>query len=280
MAKASEVARIVRGLLNGPAIPYVLGGKSLSGMDCKGMVEYAIREAGGTIKYSGSNDMWRNACTRKATLKDAEREGWLKPGVMLFIVENDGKEPDKYKKDGLGNASHVGIYIGHRDIHSVDASASKGQVVARNPRDAVRIWTHAAQFKEVDYTVITRKPAASGYREPYPDEFETLEPEDDYGFEPHPFTQPPQHQQVNLPKQVRVHTTGGRLNLRKQPRADAYSMGRMEPGTIADVLGGHSEWLQLRAKIGTQTVTGWAHAEFLVAHEHQTVAHPNWGGLG
>lgn len=120
--------------------------------DCQGFVEQTIRRAGGQVKdWRGSNDMFRNACSYIAPLAQAKREGRLVPGAVLFILKKDGGEPDRYKADGLGNASHIGWYTGgrHEVVHS---SASKGKVLPSTLKNA---WTHVGWMKEVDYTEYT-----------------------------------------------------------------------------------------------------------------------------
>lgn len=131
-AEAAEAA-----LLRNPPIRY---GEE----DCQAFIEQTAKRAGGKMKdYRGSNDMFRNACSEIIPLAIAR----LQPGMVLFIVANDGGEPAQYKADGKGNAGHVGWYTGlkHEVVHS---SATRGQVVSSTLKNA---WTHAGYLKEVDY---------------------------------------------------------------------------------------------------------------------------------
>jgi hypothetical protein len=136
-----------------PSIPYALGGASRKAADCQGLVEGCIKEAGGKADYAGSNDMLR-ACYKSGnlwTLTQAQKLGKLKPGALVFILDNDGKEPPQYRADKLGNASHVGVYVGQSDtIWSVDASASAGKVRTRTKRDAPYVWTHVGFLPEIE----------------------------------------------------------------------------------------------------------------------------------
>lgn len=112
--------------------------------DCQGFVENTVKRAGGSIPdYRGSNDMYRNACSKIVPLKGAS----LEPGMVLFIVKQDGGEPDRYKGDKLGNASHIGFYTGGR-YEVVHSSASKGSVQLSTLKNG---WTHAGWLKSVDY---------------------------------------------------------------------------------------------------------------------------------
>jgi hypothetical protein len=112
--------------------------------DCQGFVENTVKRAGGSIPdYRGSNDMYRNACSKIVPLKGAS----LEPGMVLFIVKQDGGEPDRYKPDGLGNASHIGWYTGGR-YEVVHSSASRGSVQLSTLKNG---WTHAGWLRSVDY---------------------------------------------------------------------------------------------------------------------------------
>lgn len=112
--------------------------------DCQAFIENTVRRAGGTIPdYRGSNDMFRNACSKIVPLKGAS----LEPGMVLFIVKADDGEPDRYKGDKLGNASHIGWFTGGR-YEVVHSSASRGSVQLSTLRNG---WTHAGWLKSVDY---------------------------------------------------------------------------------------------------------------------------------
>ncbi|GHU70904.1 hypothetical protein FACS1894184_17000 [Clostridia bacterium] len=151
MVKAKELAATALGLLTGPTIPYVNAGTTMAGMDCQGLVKYCAKQSGLTLKFAGSNDMFRNACTEIWTISDAKKKGKLVPGAVCFILERDGNEPDKYKRDGLGNASHIGVVTLGRSAWSVDASNSAGKVRPRDERNAMYVWTHIGHLKGVDY---------------------------------------------------------------------------------------------------------------------------------
>ncbi len=116
------------------SVPYVAGGMSLTGMDCQGLVEFVLAECGLKRNWKGSNDMWRNALKWSGAPEEAvERFGSLPAGAGVFILSDDGGEPDSYKKSdierfgrSMGNASHVGLWLGNGRV--VHASASRGCV--------------------------------------------------------------------------------------------------------------------------------------------------------
>ena len=135
-----------------------LVGKPYDEMDCQEMVEEAVRRAGGSMSYPGSNAMAR-AVSGLSPLKDALKAG-LEPGMALFIREDGGDYPAKYHADGLGNFSHVGLYAGEdaltdtdkygkpRSCNVVHSSATMGRVAGSTLSNG---WTHAGYFREIDY---------------------------------------------------------------------------------------------------------------------------------
>ena len=105
-------------------------GTPYSEMDCQAFVEWCLRQCGLDKNLAGSNAWYREVRNHGEVMTPEEcvRElGTVPPGAFLFIVEHDGGEPAKYKPDGLGNASHIGIVTGKGEgaIHS---SASRGCV--------------------------------------------------------------------------------------------------------------------------------------------------------
>ena len=148
---ASVAARAVRAVAEGH--PY-------AEMDCQAFVEFCVHACGGNMAYAGSNDMARNAVTGLWTLAEAKRLGKLVPGAGLFIHEESGMEPAKYRTDGMGNFSHVGLYVGSNALSDTDkngktracdcahASATLQRVAGSTLANA---WTHVGWFREIDY---------------------------------------------------------------------------------------------------------------------------------
>lgn len=149
------------------SIPYVLGGMTLTGMDCQGLCEYLLIRCGIPRKecnLAGSNAHYR-ACVWTGTPEACRQQfGRIPAGAWLFIVRNDGKEPDKYQGDGTGNASHMGVYLG----------AGKGTLHASSSRGGVKIgafsgssgsggWNRVGLCQWVDYGLaVTEGSAADG----------------------------------------------------------------------------------------------------------------------
>ena len=90
---------------------YKLGHDGSDGTcDCIGLIIGAIRRAGG--RWPG-------------TLAEARAKGMLRPGALLFIHEEDERAlPARYAGDGLGDFSHVGLYVGENALTDVDKSGN------------------------------------------------------------------------------------------------------------------------------------------------------------
>lgn len=111
------------------AAPKFLG-VPYSTMDCQAFVEAALKEIGINENLAGSN-AWYRHMTWVGTPEECKASfGKIPPGAFLFILERDGKEPEKYKPDGIGNASHIGIYTGMTGAEMCDIAISDGIVDA------------------------------------------------------------------------------------------------------------------------------------------------------
>lgn len=129
MITGLQVAEKAKSLLLMGTIPYVLGGETLKGMDCQGLVEWTLRELGVAADYRGTNDMWRSLVTVKGGIADGvARFGEIPLGALIFIVDHDGGEPDRYQDDE-GNAWHVYVKISNDML--IHASASNLMVTTR-----------------------------------------------------------------------------------------------------------------------------------------------------
>lgn len=88
-------------------------------LDCQGFVEQVLKDCGVRKKngdpynWKGSNSMYRNHIKWRGTIADCKAKfGCIPLGAFVFVVKNDGGEVERGYKDGLGNASHVGLYVG------------------------------------------------------------------------------------------------------------------------------------------------------------------------
>lgn len=102
MPKASDLLRVAPKYLGTP----------YSKMDCQAFVERCLKDIGIDDNLPGSN-AWYRRMTWVGTPEECKASfGKIPEGAFLFILKKDGKEPEKYRSDGIGNASHIGIYTG------------------------------------------------------------------------------------------------------------------------------------------------------------------------
>lgn len=142
------------------AVQAVGVGYTYDEMDCQAFVEHCVRQAGGSMDYSGSNDMARNAVWL-GTLENAKAAGKLVPGAGMLIHEDtEANLPAKYRGDGLGDFSHVGLYVGEDALTDTDKNGkSRSCDVVHSSSTMRRVagstlkngWTHVMWFAEIDY---------------------------------------------------------------------------------------------------------------------------------
>ena len=124
-----------------------------SKMDCQAFVEKCLSDMGININLAGSN-AWFRECRSNGFVGTPEeckaKYGLIPPGAFLFILKHDGKEPAKYKGDGIGNASHIGIYTGDGAIHS---SQSRGYVCQSKfaGKSINGGWNYVGLWDRIDY---------------------------------------------------------------------------------------------------------------------------------
>lgn len=143
-------------LCKGPRIEY-------GDVDCQAFIEQCVNDCGGALDTSGTNDMVRNHCAWLGTIENARAEGRLVPGAGLLIHEDDESGlPAKYQGDGLGDFSHVALYVGDGALYDEDkngkarlcdavhSSQTMGRVAGTTVKNG---YTHVMWFTEIDYGV-------------------------------------------------------------------------------------------------------------------------------
>lgn len=134
-------------------------GVSYSKMDCQAFVEQCLRDCGLEKNLAGSNAWYREVAAHGVVMTPeecVERLGFVPAGAFLFILEQDGKEPAKYRKDGLGNASHMGIVTG-RGEGAIHSSASRGCVAeSRFQNKTVRNggWNRVGLWDRINFETV------------------------------------------------------------------------------------------------------------------------------
>ncbi len=128
-------------------------GRPYSEMDCQGFVERMLEDVGIFRNWRGSNHMWRDALIWKGTPEECIRTfGKIPVGAWLFVLKDDGDEVAGGYKDGLGNASHVGVYTG-TGKGAINSSSTKGKVAesAFSGKSIKGGWNRVGLCKLLDY---------------------------------------------------------------------------------------------------------------------------------
>ena len=115
-------------------------GTPYSELDCQAFVEEVLQRAGlKIINYRGSNHMWRELVYDRHLIVNND----IPIGALVFIVRFDGGEKKRGYHDAMGNATHVGIYLGKGQvIHSTTGGVQYGKLSR---------FTDYAIIKDVDY---------------------------------------------------------------------------------------------------------------------------------
>ena len=130
-------------------------GTPYSRLDCQGFVEEVlwdcgVRKSDGTpYNWRGSNSMWRNFIQWRGTIDECRRKfGCIPEGAFMFLVKHDGGEIEKGYHDSLGNAKHVGLYIGkaNDEYPCMDSQGGRGVDICK-----LNVFTHVGLMTMIDY---------------------------------------------------------------------------------------------------------------------------------
>ena len=235
-------------------------GVSYSRLDCQAFVEKAMADCGLSKNLPGSN-AWYRECMANGWVgypdECIKQFGVIPVGAFLFILNQNGKEPERYKKDGIGNASHIGIYTGMTGSKMCEIARQSG---VSNP-DKYNYGNGAMHSSSSRGCVCTSKFAGKAIdggwnrvglwsRIDYSDAYSKVE--------------------VVKVEPYQAKVVGGKLNLREQPNFGAESLCRIPDGEIITVVDEAPEW----AKTGYSGHTGWVKMEFLepIVQDGETVA--------
>lgn len=216
-------------------------GRSYQEMDCQAFVERCMADVGYSRNLAGSN-AWYRAMTWTGTPEECVKTfGSVPKGAFLFILSSNGKEPEKYKKDGIGNASHIGMKTGRNDgaIHS---SSSKGKVCTSVFKDKTIPnggWNRVGLLDVFDYgTSVNWMLEHIGLGQEAPEQ--------------------PKEGQKGM--RVTVYAENGQpVNLRKGADKKAELLAKIPVGTEAELLEPGGDW----SKISVFGRTGWMMTQFL-----------------
>ncbi len=118
-------------------------------LDCQAFIEKVLAdcdvknpETNKPYNWKGSNHMWRDAVTERTAITpdyDPPKGAWL------FTIKNDGGEISRGYHDSMGNAAHIGLYLGNGMVmHSTTGGVQYDKLKSKR-------WTHWALAKTVSY---------------------------------------------------------------------------------------------------------------------------------
>lgn len=130
-------------------------GQPYSKWDCQAFVEQVLKDLGvrkpdgDPYNWKGSNSMFRNHIRWRGTIEECKKKfGCIPQGAFMFLVKHDGGEVERGYHDDLGNASHVGLYIGKFSDEPCMDSQPTGGVQYRK----LSIFTHVGLMDMIDYS--------------------------------------------------------------------------------------------------------------------------------
>lgn len=242
-------------------------GTPYSKMDCQAFVEKCMKDAGMDKNLAGSN-AWYRECRKNGWVGTPEQckstFGSIPKGAFLFILKHDGSETQRGYKDGLGNASHIGLYTGRGKgaIHSsssrgcVAESAFKGKTIPNGGWNTVGLWD------KLDYgDKINRKLRGDDDMGILHDLFGTPQQQPTTATDLQPTTQTDLNPQPIGTTRIVTAKSGGTVNVREKPGGAKRT--QLPIGTKVEAIGGATdesgvEWTHIR-----YTVEGWMMAKFL-----------------
>lgn len=135
-------------------------GEPYSKWDCQAFVEQVLKDLGvrkpdgKPYNWLGSNSMFRNHIKWRGTIRECrEKFGCIPRGAFLFLVKNDGGERERGYKDDLGNATHVGLYVGTEPNPCMDSQPTGGVQFRK-----LSVFTHVGLMSMIDYSTNATPP--------------------------------------------------------------------------------------------------------------------------
>lgn len=220
-------------------------GVPYSKMDCQKFVEKCLSDCGLKMDLAGSNAWYREVYENGVIMTPEEcvkQLGCVPDGAFLFIHAYDGGEPAKYRGDGLGNASHMGLCTGDRGEGAIASSKSRG-CVAESKFKGKSIsggWNAVGLYDKVSY---------------------------DYGggTEPIPGPQPDPGPTPEITAIVGNVPAGNRqdVNLRAKASTTGKLIDRVPCGEVVEILEYGDTW----SKVRWEKQTGYMMSKYLLFDE-------------
>ena len=133
-------------------------GTSYEEMDCQKFVERCMSDVGLHMDLPGSNAWYREMDWVGTPEECRAQFGCVPKGAILFILEAvSGGTPEKYRKDGIGDATHMGIKTG-QGKGAIHSSKSRGGVCESEFHDRTIPnggWNRVGLYGKFEYEGIT-----------------------------------------------------------------------------------------------------------------------------
>ena len=256
-------------------------GRSYDEMDCQAFVEKCMADVGYRRDLGGSNS-WYRECIKNGwtgTPEECMKQfGSVPKGALLFILEAVGpKTPAKFRNDGIGDVTHMGIVTGRNDgaIHSsssrgcVATSKFKGKTIPNGGWNRIGLLSAFDYGNTVNWVLDHIGLGGTEQRDGF-SRYGSAGTEELYL----PFQPSNQPAKEEPTMNVIIHSeNGGPVKLRQgnDPKRSGYSIWEEIPsGTGAEVLQSGENWSRIR--VGTRT--GWMMSRFLVADDGNIPAEP------
>ena len=219
-------------------------GTPYSVMDCQKFYEWCLAQCGWDIDLGGSNSWYRYILEHGTIMTPEEcvrQLGCVPKGATLFIHSFDGKEPEKFRKDGLGNASHMGICTIPRGKGAINSSYTNDCVCESTfkQRSINGGWNKVGLLPNVCYDY--------GGGSAHPDPIPAPDPEP-----------------LPEPDIATVWADNGKpVRLRKKKSTLSTRLAEVPCGDTVEVLDFDEEW----SKVRWQGKTGYMMSKYLVFEE-------------
>ena len=218
-------------------------GQLYSVMDCQGFVERALSDCGNKTNLAGSNAWYRRMTWVGSPEECKAKFGKIPLGAFLFILSDNGKEPDHYKSDGIGNASHIGIYTNMSGAEMVKVSIDKFKNSAASGYNFGNGAIHSSSSRaHVCTSTFAGKAIRGGWNKI------GLWNEIDYGINLDGKTPADGGKTMEYTAQV-VTKNGGLLNMRSSKSTSANNrILQIQNGSEVTVIGEDGEWSEITYK--------------------------------
>lgn len=233
-------------------------GRTYDEMDCQKFVETALADIGIKKDLPGSNSWFREVMQNGWVGTPEEcvkKNGSVPTGAFLFILEQNGKEPEKFRNDGIGNASHIGLVTnmtgeemvnlsgnatnGHYNFGggAIHSSASRGHVATSkfSGRTINGGWNRVGLWNHIDYGVQISASTEISTSEAVSSETATV-----------------------------YADSGNTVNLRKGKSTSANLVNRIPVGSMVKILNDGSDWSKVSYTDSAGAVwCGWIMTRFI-----------------